>query len=79
MSLSGGEKQRFCIVRALHPDTRYIIADEMTTMLDAITQAQIWHAFLNICQSRSIGVVVVSHEQSLLHRLCDRVYKVGLD
>lgn len=77
LELSGGEKQRFSIVRALHHDTQYIIADEMTTMLDAITQAQIWRAFLNICQSRSIGVVVVSHEESLLHRLCDRVYKVG--
>lgn len=77
IELSGGEKQRFCIVRALNPETRYIIADEMTTMLDAITQAQIWHAFLDICRSRSIGLIVVSHEASLLNRLCDRVYKVG--
>jgi len=77
IELSGGEKQRFCIVRALNPATKYIIADEMTTMLDAITQAQIWHAFLDICRSRSIGVIVVSHEASLIHRICDRVYKVG--
>lgn len=77
VELSGGEKQRFCIVRALHPGTRYIIADEMTTMLDAITQAEIWHAFLRICRSRSIGVIVVSHERSLMNRLCDRVFHVG--
>lgn len=77
VELSGGEKQRFCIVRALNPATRYIIADEMTTMLDAITQAKIWNAFLGVCKSRSTGVVVVSHETSLLNRLCDNIYKVG--
>lgn len=77
IELSGGELQRFCIVRALNPQTRYIIADEMTTMLDAITQARIWHSFLHICQSRKIGVIVVSHELSLLNRLCDKVIQVG--
>jgi peptide/nickel transport system ATP-binding protein len=77
VELSGGEKQRFCIVRALSPSTKYIIADEMTTMLDAITQAQIWNTFLGICKTREIGVIVVSHEASLLNRLCDRIYKVG--
>lgn len=77
IELSGGEQQRFCIVRALNPATKYIIADEMTTMLDAITQAKIWHAFLHICKSRDIGVIVVSHEKSLLGRLCDRVYEVA--
>ncbi|SDD96459.1 peptide/nickel transport system ATP-binding protein [Paenibacillus sp. UNCCL117] len=77
IELSGGQLQRFCIVRALNPATRYIIADEMTTMLDAITQAKIWNAFLGICRSRNIGVIVVSHEASLLSRLCDNIYKVG--
>lgn len=76
VELSGGEKQRFCIIRALNPATKFIIADEMTTMLDAITQAQIWNAFLRICKSREIGVIVVSHETSLLNRLCDNIYKV---
>ncbi|WP_338016185.1 ABC transporter ATP-binding protein [Paenibacillus paridis] len=77
VELSGGEKQRFCIVRALNPATKFIIADEMTTMLDAITQAKIWNSFLGICKSRNIGVIVVSHETSLLNRLCDRIYHLG--
>ncbi|WP_410768816.1 ABC transporter ATP-binding protein [Fontibacillus sp. BL9] len=76
IELSGGEKQRFCIARALNPATKYIIADEMTTMLDSITQASIWNAFLRICKSREIGVIVVSHEASLLNRICDNIYKV---
>lgn len=77
IELSGGELQRFCIVRALNPATKYIIADEMTTMLDAITQAQIWHSLLTICHERKIGLIVVSHEKSLLNRICDRVYEVS--
>lgn len=51
--LSGGELQRFCIARSFGPNTRFLIADEMTTMLDAITQAQIMHAVLNIAQRES--------------------------
>ncbi len=71
--LSGGELQRFCVARALGPDTRFLIADEMTTMLDAITQAQIWHAVLEIAKKREMGIIVVSHETKLIERLCHRV------
>ncbi|MCT2534162.1 ATP-binding cassette domain-containing protein [Aquibacillus koreensis] len=71
--LSGGELQRFCVARALGPDTRFLIADEMTTMLDAITQAQIWHAVLEIAKERNMGVLVISHDQHLIHRLCTRI------
>lgn len=77
IELSGGELQRFCIVRALNLATKYLIADEMTTMLDAITQAKIWHSLLKICQDRKIGLIMVSHDKSLLHRICDRIYEVG--
>ena len=41
--LSGGELQRFCVARVLKPETRLLICDEMTTMLDAINQAHIWN------------------------------------
>ena len=71
--LSGGELQRFCVARALGPDTRFLIADEMTTMLDAITQAQIWQAVRDIAIKREMGIVVVSHEAKLIQRLCHRV------
>ena len=60
--LSGGELQRFCVARALGVKTRYLIADEMTTMLDAITQAQIWHTVLDVAKQREMGLLVVSHE-----------------
>ena len=74
--LSGGELQRFCVARSLGPNTRFLIADEMTTMLDAITQAQIWNAVLEIAKKREMGIVVVSHEAKLIQRLCHRVIKL---
>ncbi|MGL6108078.1 ABC transporter ATP-binding protein [Romboutsia sp.] len=75
--LSGGELQRFCVVRALSNDTKFLIADEMTTMLDAITQAQIWNVVLEYVKKQNIGLIVISHEKALIDRLCDRI--VNLD
>ena len=71
--LSGGELQRFCVIRALSPKTKFFIADEMTTMLDAITQAQIWNVVLDYARKNDIGVVVISHEKALVEKICDRV------
>ncbi|MFJ7951095.1 ABC transporter ATP-binding protein [Lysinibacillus sp. NPDC096418] len=71
--LSGGELQRFCVARALGPNTRFLIADEMTTMLDANTQAQIWHAIMEIAEKREMGILVITHESKLMQRLCHRV------
>lgn len=71
--LSGGELQRICIARALGPGTRFVIADEMTVMLDAASQAQIWRAVLEKARSESLGLLVISHDLHLLERICDRI------
>jgi len=71
--LSGGELQRFCVVRALSQETKFLIADEMTTMLDAITQAQIWNVVLEHVKKYNIGLIVISHEKALVNRICDRI------
>ena len=71
--LSGGELQRIAIARTLNPQTRYLIADEMTAMLDANTQALIWQAVLAYTRAHQIGVLVVSHDWPLVRRLCDRI------
>lgn len=71
--LSGGELQRVAVARALGPQTRYLIADEMTTMLDANTQALIWQAVLAHAKKHNLGVLVVSHDAPLIKRLCQRV------
>lgn len=71
--LSGGELQRFCIARALGERTRFLLADEISTMLDLITQSQIWNFLLNEVKRREIGLVVVSHSTQLLERVCTRI------
>jgi peptide/nickel transport system ATP-binding protein len=70
--LSGGELQRICVARALDPRTRFLVADEMTSMLDAITQAQIWKVVADQVRTRGLGVYVISHDAELLARLCSR-------
>ena len=74
--MSGGELQRFCLARALGPQTRYLIADEITAMLDTITQAQIWHVVLDLVHKRNLGVLMISHEEPLIKRLCNRVVDI---
>ena len=75
--LSGGELQRFCIARALGKRTKFLLADEITTKLDLITQSQIWHFLLQEVEKRGIGLLAVSHSQPLLEQICTR--QVRLD
>ena len=63
--LSGGELQRFCIARALMANPRYLVADEISTMLDAVTQAQIWRFLVTETKKRDVGLVFVSHSPAL--------------
>lgn len=73
--LSGGELQRICIVRALAPGTRFLIADEITTMLDAISQAQVWHALIDFAREHALGMLVISHDRQLLQQVCDHIFE----
>lgn len=70
--LSGGEMQRFCIARALGKHTRFIIADEISTMLDLITQSQIWSFLLQEVQRRHIGLIAVTHSNALMEHIATR-------
>lgn len=70
--LSGGEMQRFSIARSLGKRTRFLLADEISTMLDLITQSQIWNFLLHEVQEREIGLIAVSHSQALLDKICTR-------
>ena len=71
--LSGGELQRFCIARALNPQTRILICDEITTMLDVVTQAQVWRAIVEHARNYGMGVIAITHSLDLAHRVCDRI------
>ena len=65
--LSGGENQRFNVYRALRKETKFIIADEISTMLDVITQAQIWQVILDYAKQNNIGILTITHNRSEEH------------
>jgi len=71
--ISGGEMQRFCIARALGRRTRFLLADEISTMLDLITQSQIWSFLIGEVERREIGLLAVSHSMPLLESVCTRI------
>ena len=71
--LSGGELQRFCVARALLSGAEYLICDEISAMLDAITQAQLWNVVLEEAEKREMGLLVVTHNRRLAERIASRV------
>ncbi|WP_147820626.1 ABC transporter ATP-binding protein [Salidesulfovibrio onnuriiensis] len=71
--LSGGELQRIAVARAMGPGTEFIVADEMTAMLDPNTQALIWHGVLDMAARRNMGILAISHDRHLLQRICTRI------
>ena len=75
--LSGGELQRFCVARALMSGADFLICDEISTMLDVITQAQIWNIILEEAEKRNMGLIAVTHNKALAKRVCTRVYDLS--
>lgn len=75
--LSGGELQRFCVARALLYGVQYLICDEISTMLDVITQAQIWNVVLAEAKKHNMGIIAVTHNRHLAERIADRVVNLS--
>ena len=71
--LSGGELQRFCVARALMSGADYLICDEISTMLDVITQAQIWNVVLEEAKKRNLGLIAVTHNMHLAKKIATRI------
>ncbi len=76
-ALSGGELQRVCVLRALAPGVRYVVADEISTMLDPITQLSLWQALKAHAEHHQLGVIVISHDTALLNRLCHQQWHLA--
>lgn len=74
--LSGGELQRFCLARALRPGVRFLLCDEITAMLDLVTRAWIWNCLMEEAKKRGLGLLVVSHDEKLLGKVCTRVVEL---
>lgn len=73
--LSGGEKQRVCIARALVGRPQVIFADEPTGNLDSNTGAAVEKMLFDLNKDKGITLVVVTHDAELARR-CDRVIEM---
>lgn len=69
--LSGGQVQRFLIARALLLDTRYLVADEIISMLDASTRIDVLN-LLGDLKARGLGILFITHDLSLGNYISDR-------
>jgi len=70
---SGGMRQRAMIALALACQPRILCADEPTTALDAVVQAQILGLLDRLRRELGLGVILVSHDLGAVAQLCDRV------
>jgi peptide/nickel transport system ATP-binding protein len=71
--LSGGQKQRVMIAMALACGPKLIIADEPTTALDVMIQAQVLNLIGDLVREREIGMIMISHDLSVLSATCQRL------
>lgn len=74
--LSGGMRQRVMIAQAMIASPRLLIADEPTTALDVIVQAQILRLLKKIHQENQTSILFISHDLNVIREICDRVLVV---
>jgi peptide/nickel transport system ATP-binding protein len=71
--LSGGQRQRVVIAIACALNPRLLIADEPTTALDVVLQAQILELLKSLVKERSIGLLLISHDLAVVASMADKI------
>lgn len=70
--ISGGELQRFAILRVLLLKPHFLFADEPTSRLDPVTQQHTLGLLIELSREQACAVMLVSHDPSLIAKVCDR-------
>ena len=71
--LSGGQRQRVAIAMAVVLSPQLLIADEPTTALDVIAQAQVLSLLQELARTRNMGLILVTHDLAVVAQLAHRV------
>lgn len=71
--VSGGELQRFAILRALLLDPVFLFADEPTSRLDPITAKEVTMLLVELAREQQCSVLLVSHDPDMIRHTCDQV------
>jgi cell division ATP-binding protein FtsE len=71
--LSGGQQQRVAIARAIVNRPKVLIADEPTTALDVVVQAQILEMLKRLQKEENMSIILVTHDFGVVARMADRV------
>ena len=71
--LSGGQMQRVMIAISMLTEPEFIVADEITTGLDAKTKLETMNLLQDIQKEKGVSILLISHDSSVINRYCNRV------